>query len=104
MVYVIATIEVDPQRVGDFLAELRQNVPNVRGEAGCLQYEPTVDAATDISAQIPLRRGVVTIVEQWQSLAALQDHLKAPHMTQYRQRVKEMIRGVSLQVLERAPG
>ncbi|MFH1569176.1 MAG: antibiotic biosynthesis monooxygenase [Gemmatimonadota bacterium] len=42
------------------------------------------------------------MVEQWASLAALQAHLGAPHMATYRQRVKDLVKGVSLQVLEPA--
>ena len=100
MIYVIATVEVKPGKREAFLAEFHRNVPNVRAEKGCLEYGPTADVKTDIKAQIPLRNDVVTIVEKWESLQALQAHLVAPHMTAYRERVKDIVSGVTLQVLE----
>ncbi len=100
MIYVIATIEVKPGKRDAFLAEFHRNIPNVRAEKGCIDYGPTVDVKTDIKAQIAPRENVVTIVEKWESLAALQAHLTAPHMTAYRERVKEFVVGVTLQVLE----
>jgi quinol monooxygenase YgiN len=100
MIFVIATIEVKPGKREAFLAEFHKNMPNVRGEKGCLEYGPTVDLKTDIKAQIPLRESVVTVVEKWESLQALQAHLLAPHMATYRERVKDYVAGVTLQILE----
>jgi len=100
MIFVIATAEVKPGKRDAFLAEFRKNVPNVLVEKGCIEYGPTVDAKTDIKAQIPRRDNVVTIVEKWESLQALQAHLGAPHMAAYRERVKDYVVGVTLQILE----
>jgi len=100
MIFVIATIEVKPGKREAFLAEFNKNVPNVRAEKGCLEYGPTVDAKTDIKAQIPLRENVVTIVEKWESLQALHAHLVAPHMATYRERVKDYVVGATLQILD----
>jgi quinol monooxygenase YgiN len=100
MIYVIATVEVKPGKREAFLVEFHKNIPNVRAEKGCMEYGPTVDVKTDIKTQIPLRANTVTIVEMWESLQALQAHLQAPHMTQYRERVKDLVASVSLQVLE----
>ncbi len=100
MIYVIATVEVKAGKREAFLAEFHRNIPNVRAEKGCLEYGPTVDLKTDIKAQMPLRDNVVTIVEKWEGLPALQAHLGAPHMAAYRERVKEFVVGVTLQVLE----
>jgi quinol monooxygenase YgiN len=100
MIYVIATVEVRPGKRDAFLTEFHKNIQNVRAEKGCLEYGPTVDVKTDIKAQIPLRDNVVTIVEKWESLQALQTHLVAPHMTAYRERVKDIVAGVTLQILE----
>jgi quinol monooxygenase YgiN len=100
MIFVIATVEVKPGKREAFLAEFNKNVSNVRAEIGCLEYGATVDLRTDIKAQIPFRESVVTIVEKWESLPALQAHLAAPHMTTYRQRVKDCVVGTTLQILE----
>ena len=100
MIYVIATIEVKPGKRAAFLTEFHRNVPNVLAEKGCIEYGPTVDLKTEIKTQIPLRADVVTIVEKWDSLQALQAHLVAPHMPVYRERVKEIVVGSKLQILE----
>ncbi len=102
MIFVIATIQVAESKRDEFLREFRRIVPLVRDEDGCLEYGPTVDVPTDIAAQIPLRNDVATIVEKWENLEALKVHLTAPHMLEYRQRVKDLVQSVTLQILEPA--
>lgn len=100
MIFVVATIEIQPGKREDFLREFHRIVPLVQAEDGCLLYQPTTDVATNIDAQIPVRNDVVTVVEQWASLEALEAHLIAPHMLQYRTRVQSLVAGVQLQVLQ----
>ena len=102
MIHVIATIEVNDGKRDAFLSEFHANVDNVLAEDGCLAYGPAIDAATDIEVQIPVRDNVVTVVEQWESLDALHAHLAAPHMAPYREAVKDLVKGVTLQILEPA--
>jgi quinol monooxygenase YgiN len=102
MIHVIATVELADGQRDAFLAEFHKLVPLVRAEKGCIDYGPTIDVSTGIPAQIPLRDNVATIVERWESLEALRAHLQAPHMTDYRARVKDLVRSVKLQVLQPA--
>lgn len=102
MIYVIATIKLRPGTRDEFLSHFHEIVPIVREEHGCLDYGPTIDFATNIGAQAEPREDVVTVVESWESLEALEDHLIAPHMLAYRSRVKELVVGTSLQVLKPA--
>ena len=102
MIHVIATIEVAAGKRNDFLAEFRRVVPQVRAEAGCIEYGPTVDLAADLAAPVPVRENVAVIVEKWESLDALKAHMVAPHMQEYRIRVKDLVARVQLQVLEPA--
>ncbi len=102
MIHVLATITIVPGMRDAFLAEFFRLVPLVQGEAGCLEYGPTVDVPSGLAAQGPIRDNVVTVVEKWASLDALQAHLQAPHMSDYRVRVKDMVNGVQLQVLRPA--
>jgi quinol monooxygenase YgiN len=99
MIHVIATVELRPGRRDDFLAEFRKIVPKVLAEEGCLGYEPTVDLATGLPAQPGARDDVATIVERWESLEHLKAHLSAPHMAEYRGRVKDMVVKTTLAVL-----
>jgi len=100
MIHVIATIDVNAGRRDDFLAEFRHLVPQVRAEAGCIQYGPSVDVDSGISAQKAVRDNAVVVVEQWESLEALQTHLVAPHMQEYRTKVKDLVAGMDLQILQ----
>lgn len=102
MIHVIATVELRPGKRESFLAEFHRVVPLVRAEAGCLEYGPTVDLNTGIAVQLAVRDNVVTVVEKWESLDALRAHMAAPHMVQYRERVKDMVVKVVLQILEPA--
>src|SRR5947209_596636 len=102
MIHVIATIEVAEGKREAFLEEFRELVPLVRAEAGCLDYGPTVDADSGLSAQGPARAGVAVIAEKWEGLGALKAHLQAPHMADYRTHVKDFVREVGLQVLRPA--
>jgi quinol monooxygenase YgiN len=102
MIYVIATIELAAGKREAFLAEFHNLDPLVRREEGCHEYGPTVDVETSIPAQPNARPDVVTVVEKWESLEHLERHLMAPHMLEYRPRVKDLVSRVTLQVLEPA--
>ena len=100
MIHVIATIELNAGCREKFLKVLNENVPRVQAEEGCLVYEPTVDVEPGLTIPVEVRENVVTIVEAWESLAALQAHLKTPHMAAYREAVKDWVSNLSLQVLQ----
>lgn len=100
MIYVIATIELNQDCKDDFLKIFKNNVPHVRAEKGCITYAPTVDLDSGIPVQGKLRADTVTIVEAWESLDDLQRHLKAPHMAAYREKVKDLVKQVTIQVLQ----
>ena len=100
MIHVIVTIELSAGRRDDFLAEFRRIVSTVREEEGCIEYGPAVDLETSISVQPPLRDNVVTVVEKWESLAALEAHLIAPHMLEYRAKVKDLVQQATVHILK----
>lgn len=102
MIYVIATLEITAGKRDEFIQAFRANVPNVLAEEGCIEYEPTIDLATDAPMQPEVRMDTVTVVEKWESLQALQTHLAAPHMVRFREGVKDLLKSVSIQVLEPA--
>ena len=102
MIHVLATVELKSGRREDFLSEFHKIVPLVRQEKGCVEYGPAIDTATDISAQGRLRENVVVVIEKWENLPALEAHLIAPHMLEYRGKVKEMVARTQLQILEPA--
>jgi quinol monooxygenase YgiN len=100
MIHVIATILLNPGVRAAFLVEFTRVTPLVRDEEGCIEYQATIDVPTTLALQDSPRDDVVIVVEKWASLDALYAHTKAPHMGDYRARVKDYVRGVTLQVME----
>jgi quinol monooxygenase YgiN len=102
MIHVVANIEVVEGKRDAFLAEFHKLVPLVYAEAGCREYSPYVDEATSIPAQGGGRANVVTVLEKWRDVASLKAHLEARHMNEFRERVKELVVDVKLQILKQA--
>jgi quinol monooxygenase YgiN len=102
VIHVIATIELAPGTRDAYLEVFRKLVPEVHAEKGCLEYGPAIDAETDLANQARVGPDKVVVVEKWEDLAALKAHSAAPHMQQYRVRVKDYVRGVHLLVLDPA--
>lgn len=99
MIHVVATIDVAAGRRAQFLEEFHKLVPTVRAEQGCLEYGPTVNAEAAITEDRP---DTVVVIEKWTDLPALEAHLEAQHMVDFRERVKPLVEGTKLQVLRPA--
>jgi len=102
MIHVIATIEVQPGKRREYLDLFSELVPKVLAEEGCLAFGPAVDIDSGLGVQVPLRDNVVTVVEQWAGIDALNAHVDAPHMAEYKQAVEDIVTGLTIQVLEPA--
>ncbi|ACH40783.1 antibiotic biosynthesis monooxygenase domain protein [Citrifermentans bemidjiense Bem] len=101
MISVVASITVKEGKREEFLEIFHGNVPKVRNEEGCVEYFPAIDADSGIGVQT-LDPQVVTVMEKWQSMEALHRHLESAHMLEYREKVKDLVEGVSLKVLRQA--
>jgi quinol monooxygenase YgiN len=101
MIMVIASIRIKSGARADYLPILKSVAPDVRKEKGCIEYLPAVDLDTKMPVQA-LDRDIVTILEKWESLEALQAHLGSAHMLEYRDRVKNLVENVSVRVLQEA--
>jgi len=101
MINVLASISVKAGKRDEFVQIFNANVPNVRAETGCIEYAPTIDVDAELAPQV-LDANMVTVIEKWDSLEALQDHLVAPHMKAYKEQVKDIVDGVSIKVLQEA--
>jgi quinol monooxygenase YgiN len=102
MIHVLATIQINPGRRQEFLAELHRILPLVRAEEGCIEYGPAIEVESRIPVQAAPRTDVVTIIEKWTSLETLTQHLAAQHMVDYRVRVRDYVQWVDLRILEPA--
>jgi quinol monooxygenase YgiN len=100
MIHVIAEIQLNPETKENFLAVLHRNIPSVTAENGCLAYEPAMDLESGLPVQGELRKNTITIIEAWESLAALHAHLKTPHMAAYREATRDLVKKVVIRVLE----
>jgi quinol monooxygenase YgiN len=74
MIQVIASICITPGRLSDYLAVLKDLIPEVRKEKGCIEYVPAVDYDAKLTVQV-LDKNVVTILEKWEGLEELNAHL-----------------------------
>lgn len=101
MIHVLAFIKVKPECREQLVEIFNQNVPNVLAEEGCMQYTLTTDADSGIDIQSK-DSSILTVIEKWASKEALQAHLAAPHMDQYRQDTQGMTDGLDLRVLQDA--
>ena len=99
MIYALATVELHEGARDAFLDEFRKVVPLVHAEDGCIEYGSTVDLPTSIPIQVPPRDNVVVIVEKWRDLSALETHAVAPHMTPYRESIKDYVVQITAQIL-----
>jgi quinol monooxygenase YgiN len=71
MVIVIARFRPRPDRLEDFLVLLRDVQAASRGDDGCLNYGYYREIADDLS---------FIAVEEWHDMAALEAHLRTPHV------------------------
>jgi quinol monooxygenase YgiN len=102
MVHVIASVRVKPGMRGQFIELFKSTALLVRKEKGCIQYIPAVDIESGLPPQV-LDANIVTIIEIWESLEALRNHLVTPHMADFFQKRKPMVEGGSvLKVLQEA--
>jgi quinol monooxygenase YgiN len=97
MISVIATIETASGRRDDLLKVFEKLVPQVLAEEGCIEYATMIDLPCNLTT---VRANVVTMVEKWESLAALEAHLATPHMADFRVQTADMRLSLALQVLQ----
>ena len=99
MIYVIASSELEEGKKDEFLAIVKENVPKVLAEDGCIMYVPNVDFDSGLSAQKAVRPNVVTFIEGWESMAHLKAHLESAHMNEFRKKVAGMRKSSTLNVV-----
>jgi len=100
MIFVIAVSVLEADCREKFIAAVKENIPLVRAENGCISYSLACDCESGLSAQIFDGENSVTFVECWESVEHLKAHLQAPHMNVFREKVKGMRKSSSLKVLK----
>ncbi len=90
-VHVLAVITTKPGMRSKVLDVFNANVPNVHAEDGCIEYGATIDYENAGDFQSAFGDDTFVVVEKWASLDALKAHIKAPHMVDYGQKVKDLL-------------
>jgi quinol monooxygenase YgiN len=75
MIHVVAVITAKPGQREALLAAVRENLPAVLAEEGCIEYGPVVDA---------------------------QAHARAPHMAEYAAKTKDLVAARAIHILTAA--
>jgi len=102
MISVLATLEIAEGRRDEFLKIFTELVPKVRAEEGCIEYGSWVDLESNIASREQPRADAVLAIEKWESVDALEAHLIAPHMLEFRKAIEGLVTGLSLDILEPA--
>ena len=84
MVHVFARMEIKPGCMEKFMEVLKNNIPTVLAEDGCIRYEACLDVNPET------RDKFVSIVESWKSEAHLKAHLATPHLAAFREAAKDL--------------
>ncbi len=102
MIHVVALITAKPGQREAVLAAFRENMPAVHAEAGCISYQPVIDAPRLGGFQAEIGPDSFMVLETWESPAALMAHATAPHMAAYGKRVAGMMASRTIHVLSPA--
>ncbi len=99
MIHVVAIITAKPGQREAILRAMRENLPLVRAERGCIEYGPAVDAEDVGGAQTKVGADTFLVIEKWADAEALRAHAAAPHMAAYSARVKDLVASRTIHVL-----
>ena len=99
MIHVIAVIPAKPGQRDRLLQAFQANVPAVRAERGCIEYQATVDALDAGPAQAAFGKDAFVVIEKWEDMAALKAHAAAAHMAAYAARTREFILSRTIYIL-----
>lgn len=102
MVHVIAVITAKPGQRAAILALFNANVPAVRAEKGCIEYGAAIDLDPALKFQTAYGPDTFAVVEKWESAEALMAHAAAPHMAAYAAKVKDLLAGRVIHILQPA--
>jgi len=102
MIHVIANITVVPGKRADVLKAFLANVPAVKAEKGCIEYQPVTDLNAAADFQTDIGADTFMVVEKWETLDDLHAHAKSAHMVEYGAKVRDMIKERSVHILENA--
>ncbi len=96
MIHVLAIITTKPGMRATVLEAFHANMPAVHAEAGCIEYQPVVDAAGSPATFGP---DSFVVVEKWESMDHLKAHGASAHMAAYAAKTRDMVATRSIHFL-----
>jgi quinol monooxygenase YgiN len=91
MLHVVAIITAKPGQRDAVLAAVRDNLPAVRAEEGCIEYVPVVDVEGGPDTLAKIGPDSFMVIEKWASEETLRAHAASAHMAAYAARVKDLL-------------
>ncbi len=101
MIYGVVSVRVKPGKVQEYIALFKSIAGKVREEKGCVQYVSTIDFEIGVPIQA-LDKNVVTILEKWENIEALQKHLAMPYMADFFKNEAPLVEESVLKMLQEA--
>lgn len=102
MIHVVAILTTLPGKRDEVLEEFKKLVPLVHAEKGCIEYQPVFDTPDVGPFQTELGIDSYMVIEKWETLADLEAHSKADHMTAYGAKMGALMSGRQIHVLSNA--
>eukprot|EP01006_Ploeotia_vitrea_P032572 TRINITY_DN64767_c0_g1_i1.p1 TRINITY_DN64767_c0_g1~~TRINITY_DN64767_c0_g1_i1.p1 ORF type:complete len:109 (+),score=1.78 TRINITY_DN64767_c0_g1_i1:30-356(+) len=97
-IHVVAIIHVKEGKRDEYLNIMKEYLPTIRKEKGCIRYDPTIDCE-EMMFQQETDDNRIIMVEEWEKHEDLKAHLVAPHMKEMFEKVKDIGTGVQLNVM-----
>ena len=91
MIIVKGEVRFAAGRIAGLRGALRKNVEATRAEQGCLGYAYAVDV---------LDPDLLHVAEQWESEAAIDAHMGAPHMAELMEALGDAVAAISVKAYE----
>jgi len=74
MICVHALLEIASGRIDEYLPIHQALIPQILEEEGCIEYLLAVDTSTSIDMQRQAGSKVVSVIEKWEDVSALEAH------------------------------
>lgn len=91
MLYVIATLTIQPGSLDKVVAAARPCIEATRKEPGCISYDLNMDVTDNTR---------LVFVERWKDRAALEAHFNAPHVQTWREAGAPLITARKAEIIE----
>jgi len=99
LIHVVVIATAKPGQRDAVLSLFQANIPLVRAEAGCVEYQPVVDIEGGRGDLAKIGPDTFIVIEKWESQSALEAHAASAHMAKYAAQVKDLLASRVVHVL-----